>query len=187
MHGGDFVVRYEGASWRPTEIRAPGQHALWAMNSNTPGTLRFTVASTDPLERLELVLEGSSGTPSLFLEEALVVDGAGQPVAARMPSAETEVSTLPGGHELLQNYPNPFNAQTQITYRLPRTETLELQVYGLTGQLIRTLVDGVVSGGVHTVVWDGLNAAGESVSSGIYLVQLEAGNFIDTRRMLLLR
>ena len=187
IYGGDFVVRYDGATWQPTGIRVPGQNAIWAMGSDTPGTLRFTVASTDPLERLELVLEGASGMPSLTLEEALVVDGAGRPVAARMSLVETQVSILPGRYALMQNYPNPFNPQTHITYHVPGSEAVRLQLYSLTGQSIRTLVDGVVSGGAHTVVWDGRDASGEPVGSGVYLVRLEAGDFIDSRRMMLLR
>ena len=187
LYGGDFVVRYDGATWQPTGIRVPGQNAIWAMGSDTPGTFRFTVASTDPLERLELVLEGASGMPSLTLEEALVVDGAGRPVAARMSLVETQVSILPGRYALMQNYPNPFNPQTHITYHVPGSEAVRLQLYALTGQPIRTLVDGVVSGGAHTVVWDGRDASGEPVGSGVYLVRLEAGDFIDSRRMMLLR
>ena len=187
IHGGDFLVRYEGATWEPTGLRAAGQNAVWAMRSEAPGALRFTVASTEPLERLELLLEGASGTPSLSLEEALVVDGGGRPVAAEMPSVAAQVSALPGRFALLQNYPNPFNPQTHITYHLARREAVTLQLYALTGQSIRTLVRGTVSAGTHTVVWDGRDKAGELVSSGVYLVRLAAGDFVDTRRMMLLR
>ena len=187
IHGGDFLVRYEGATWQPTGLRAAGQNAVWAMRSEAPGTFRFTVASTATLERLELVLEGASGTPSLSLAEALVVDGGGRPVAAEMPSVAAQVSALPGRFALLQNYPNPFNPQTHITYHLARSEAVRLQVFALTGQSIRTLGQGVVSGGAHTVVWDGRDTAGEPVSSGVYLVRLEAGDFTDTKRMMLLR
>ena len=96
-----------------------------------------------------------------------------------------EVST---GFSLYANYPNPFNPTTTISYRLPARSRVELAIYNLLGQQIRTLVNADQPVGEHQVQWDGRNDAGKQVSSGIYFYQLKAGNsFLETKKMVLLR
>lgn len=88
---------------------------------------------------------------------------------------------------LSQNYPNPFNSQTTITYQVAQTCLVRLSIYALTGQFIRTLVDGNRPAGTHSVVWDGTDDAGQNVASGVYFCQMFAGSFSATRRLLLIR
>ncbi|RMH97260.1 MAG: T9SS C-terminal target domain-containing protein, partial [Calditrichaeota bacterium] len=94
---------------------------------------------------------------------------------------------LPAQFQLLQNYPNPFNPVTNVEFGLPNTEWVTLKVYDLLGREVKTLVDQRLPAGYHTVQWDGTNHAGQSVVSGVYLYRLEAGNFVQTRKMVLLR
>lgn len=89
--------------------------------------------------------------------------------------------------KLLSNYPNPFNPETMIRFQLPANSEVRLAVYSLTGRLVRTLVKGQRASGMHSVVWDATDDVGEPVSSGIYFYRLRAGDFVDTKRMLLLR
>ncbi len=91
-------------------------------------------------------------------------------------------SQLPPSFRLEDNYPNPFNPSTTIKYELPRTSHVTLKVYNILGSEVATLLDEEMSAGVHSVQWD---ASG--VSSGVYLYQLTAGKFVQTRRMVLLR
>ena len=100
---------------------------------------------------------------------------------------EEREADLPQRYALLQNYPNPFNPETRITYLLPRSEEVVLQVYTLTGQRLRTLADGAASGGLHTATWDGRDEAGRAVGSGVYLIRMQAGEFVATKRMALLQ
>ncbi len=88
---------------------------------------------------------------------------------------------------LEQNYPNPFNTSTVIRFRLPGGSHVNLRVYNLTGQLVRTLVEAQKPAGRHQVVWDGLNARGEHLSSGVYLYRIEAGDFRATKRLTMVK
>ena len=89
---------------------------------------------------------------------------------------------------LLSIHPNPFNPQTTISFDLPNSSAITVQIYDLTGRLVQTLASGeVMSAGLQSWTWLGRNAQGRDVSSGIYLVRLEAGQFQATGRMVLVR
>ncbi|NKB69944.1 MAG: T9SS type A sorting domain-containing protein [Candidatus Latescibacteria bacterium] len=95
---------------------------------------------------------------------------------------------LPETNELSQNFPNPFNPETTISFDLREAATVSLKIYDITGQLVRTLVqDRALSAGHYTQVWDGLNANGIKVGSGLYMYQLQAGDFIAQKKMTLLQ
>ncbi|HVP06337.1 MAG TPA: FlgD immunoglobulin-like domain containing protein, partial [Candidatus Acidoferrum sp.] len=94
---------------------------------------------------------------------------------------------LPQSYGLSQNYPNPFNPTTQISFALPKASQVELTVFNVLGQEVKTLVSGQMDAGSHTVVWDGTNSAGQSVSSGIYFYRISADQFSATKKMLMLK
>jgi hypothetical protein len=97
----------------------------------------------------------------------------------------------PKAFSLSQNYPNPFNPSTTITLDIPRTagkkELVNLTIYDVRGRRVRTLIDSSLAPGSHKIHWDGLNEKGDSVSSGIYLYQLRAGEETFTRKMVVIR
>jgi len=96
-------------------------------------------------------------------------------------------SQLPCGYALWQNYPNPFNPRTSIGYSVAREGVVRLSVYNVLGQQIVSLVDGSQGAGRHVVTWDGRDAGGQAVASGLYFCRLEAGDFVQSKKMLLLR
>lgn len=96
-------------------------------------------------------------------------------------------TALPEGFHLAQNYPNPFNPSTMIQYELLRAAQVQLAIYNLLGEKVRTLVDAKESVGVKQVTWDGRNERGERVSSGVYVYRVEAGEFRTARRLLLMK
>lgn len=97
------------------------------------------------------------------------------------------VSELPTTFELNQNYPNPFNAETQLQYQLAEKSQVTLKIYNLLGQEIRILVNDEKIAGYYTTHWDGKDANGILVGSGIYLCQMKAGSFISTRKLTILK
>jgi len=94
---------------------------------------------------------------------------------------------LPTSSQLFQNYPNPFNPKTVISYQLATGSDTELKIYNLLGQHIRTLVSTTQPEGSHQVEWDGKDDFGKDVASGVYVYQIKSNNFIDSRKMLLIR
>jgi len=89
--------------------------------------------------------------------------------------------------QLNQNYPNPFNPETMISFQLPHSEKVTLTVFNVQGKEIRTLVSSDFSAGTHQVKWDGRNNNGKIVASGVYLYRIDAGDFHQARKMLMLK
>jgi hypothetical protein len=88
---------------------------------------------------------------------------------------------------LFQNFPNPFNPVTLIEYQLPQPAQVDLAIYNLLGQKIKTLVNEKRGAGQFTVQWHGRNDQGRAMPSGVYLYRMRAGDYIDSKKMLLIR
>lgn len=95
-------------------------------------------------------------------------------------------SSIPQSFSLGQNFPNPFNPSTAIPFTLPRGGETKLTIYNIIGQNIRTLVNGYLSSGAHTAVWDGRGNSGTGVGAGIYFYLLTFGKETTARKMLLM-
>ncbi|MBI5266908.1 MAG: T9SS type A sorting domain-containing protein [candidate division Zixibacteria bacterium] len=96
-------------------------------------------------------------------------------------------SSLPKEYALEQNYPNPFNPTTNIAFALPTAGRVEVAVFNVLGQQVNSLVSEDLPAGNHTIVWDGRNSQGESVASGIYFYRIVAGDFSQTKKMMMLK
>ena len=110
-----------------------------------------------------------------------------------LPKATIETSVaeaegvVPEEFALAQNFPNPFNASTTIAFQLSLPSQVELAIYSISGQRVRTLISDSLPAGHHRLQWDGHNDRGEPVASGAYLYQLLAGDFVATRHLMLLK
>ncbi len=98
-----------------------------------------------------------------------------------------QVAQVPQRYTLLQNYPNPFNPSTTIRYALPEDAVVTLKVYNMNGQEVATLVNERQVAGSYEVRFDAINVQGGRLASGVYLYQVRAGNFTETRKMVLLK
>ena len=96
-------------------------------------------------------------------------------------------SYTPQAYTLYQNYPNPFNPATKIEYSVQQAGHVTIKVYNLRGEIVRTLVDEQRSMGEYAAVWDGKNDRGSGVASGQYFYQLSVGNFVTSKKLLLLK
>ena len=98
-----------------------------------------------------------------------------------------EPTQIPYQIILHQNYPNPFNPRTTIDFSIPQTDFVTFKIYNLEGLEITTLIKDKLSVGNHSIQWKATNNLGQPVSAGIYLYQIQAGEYISTKKMVLLK
>ena len=100
---------------------------------------------------------------------------------------EVVADFTPSNFELSQNYPNPFNPSTTIEFQVPQASDVNIIIYDMLGQEVKSLFAGQIQAGNYSVEWDGLNNSGSKMSSGSYIYRMTAGEFIDTKEMILLK
>ena len=94
---------------------------------------------------------------------------------------------IPEDFSVYQNYPNPFNPITSLRYDLPEQAQVTVIVYDQLGREVTQLVNTVQDAGFRSVHWDATDSFGKSVSAGVYLYQIRAGEFVQTKKMVLLK
>lgn len=102
-------------------------------------------------------------------------------------SVDEPADNFPREFVLYSNYPNPFNPTTTLQYDLPEDAQVKIMIYDLMGHEVRTLVNTHQISGFKSVVWDATNDLGKPVSAGVYLYQIQAGEFVQTKKMVLLK
>lgn len=195
VYAADIVLSYDKNQLTPVSINPVGL----AANSMTAfsiqdGVIKIELASADAL----------SGTGDLFQIQYQVVEGSSgsvlSPVAFTkfqvneidMKSFATDGSVamknMPTSFALDQNYPNPFNPSTNINYQVPENgRNVRIDIFNITGQLVRTLVNKTHNAGEYNVVWDGTNDVGQQVSSGVYFFRMASTGFVNTKKMVLMK
>jgi len=99
----------------------------------------------------------------------------------------TDKDVIPLQYFLHQNYPNPFNPVTTLRYDLPEDALVNITIYDMMGRQISTLVSSLQSAGYKSIQWNGTNDAGQPVSAGLYMYTIQAGEFRQTKKMVLLK
>jgi hypothetical protein len=129
-----------------------------------------------------------AASTSLRIASYELADGAGNVLSGEgQVLAIGTASSVPTRFALYPNYPNPFNPATQIAFDLASEVNVQLVIYNLMGQQVRTLVHQPMAAGAYRVTWNGLDDHNRPAGSGLYLYRLVAGNFTDTRKMILTR
>ncbi len=122
---------------------------------------------------------GDGNTISLYLIRAYV--------SYKTTDNDEVIELLPASYTLEQNYPNPFNPTTVISYSLSEMNNVQIKIYDVLGREVRSLLNEVKSAGKHSILWDGKDNFGNRVSSGTYFYQIIAGNFVQTRKMVMVK
>jgi hypothetical protein len=121
-----------------------------------------------------------------------ILDGVGQVTLKSEDMKDVKVTfndkiELPKAFALSQNYPNPFNPTTRFSIELPQVTDVQVVIYDILGRQIATLVNGQETAGYHTIEWDGRDTRGITVPSGIYFARMNAGEFTQTRKIMLMK
>ena len=95
--------------------------------------------------------------------------------------------TIPEQYTLHQNYPNPFNPRTSIRYDLPDNERVNIIIYDMLGRQVKQLVDEYQDAGFKSIIWDATNDFGKPAATGVYLCKIQAGEYMQTKKMVLLK
>ena len=194
--GGEFLLTWGIESDAAVDIilEQLSPSAVCVVNDRNPGQLRLTfidlesASDRQPL-RLRVGLRNDAAGSSIPLcVDGQLYDRQGIP-SWTVHFAQSIDGKLPATFSLGSNYPNPFNPSTVIPFELPQTGRITLQIYTLTGQRVRTLVDDSIAVGSHSVEWDGRDERGNLVGSGVYLYRLSVDDsrFSVSRRMILIK
>jgi hypothetical protein len=144
---------------------------------NIIGNYTFTGTASDIIK----ITDGGT-TGGTICADAIRIISYDKATGIHRPTIQSE-----RGFKLLQNYPNPFNQETQIKYQLPSQCDVKINVFNIKGQKIKTLITEKQSAGWHIVTWDGKDLNGDQLSSGIYIVQVEANGLKSVKQMMLTR
>jgi hypothetical protein len=98
-----------------------------------------------------------------------------------------QVTAVIKSFALLQNYPNPFNPSTTIEYQIPSEGIVNVKIFSINGQLVKSFENGHASSGSYTVTWDGKSDAGLSVASGLYIYQVSFSNSVIAKKMMFVK
>ncbi len=132
-------------------------------------------------------LSSEEGLPLIEAANAIINQLQGGLPKQGITNDTLEEQALPKAYTLEQNFPNPFNPITTINYNLPQTTKVTVTVFDMMGREVRILVNSVEQAGYKTVIWDSMDSYGQPVSGGIYILNIQAGKFSQTKKMVLLR
>lgn len=167
--------------WQLREISAQN-----SFNSHNSLRVHFGLGNATVID--SLVIEWPSDSIEVYTNLAAnhiytMTEGQGYTVL----SAKDHDANAPGEFHLQQNFPNPFNPATTIRFRLDGGARVQLKVYNMLGQEVRTLVHQTLSAGEHSVVWDGRDNSGITVASGVYIYRLTNGLSASARKMVFMK
>lgn len=179
---GSLVYAVENASGQVAGYGVTNTDGSFTVAELAPGTYTVTV------DKLDYSTASTTATPTYDPVTGVAIPSTVAPliIDAAVTAVETD-PVLPAEFVLEQNYPNPFNPSTQILFALPQAGKVSLIIYNLLGQKIMTLVDGTLASGTHAVNWNGRDARGLQLPSGVYFYSLKTSNFTATKRMILMK
>jgi len=164
-------------------VRDEQGNALGTVATDAQGMYQVDETLSGSVYTVEAQTQNSQSTSAEFTHEGLV-----SVVNLEFANtAQTENNIPSAGILSARNEPNPFNPQTSILLNMPATASVKLNVYNARGQLIRTLVDGQLYAGSHSITWNGTDNNGRAVSSGLYFYRVDSQGQSIVRKMALLK
>jgi len=173
----DTFVDDDGEILNYTVTRTNGEFPSWLIYDKETRT--FSGIPTKSAERItiKVAVKDATGASTSSVLRLTTVS------ATRVGSPEVS----PVEYRLKQNYPNPFNPVTAIPYTLAKPSNVTLTIYNAWGQVVRVLVNESRTEGEHVEAWDATDEMGKAVGSGLYFYRLDADDFTDMKKMMLLR
>jgi hypothetical protein len=202
LKGYGFTLTYDAQKFELVEV-TPGDDNLLTQGGVTPVFLEVTgpgkvqvanaisgegsVAGSGTVAQFVFNVKGEFDDAVRFeIDNGILIDG-DRLLNPVLTLDVLEIQTTPTEFALRQNYPNPFNPETTIKFDLAESGQVELRIYNMVGQVVRTLVDENQAAGRYSIRWDGRDDRGLTVSSGIYFYSLRADKFRAVKKLMLLK
>ena len=166
---------------------SPGAGTIARMYFTVAPTGTDTVITIDSTTYLSLITTALTLTSADADRRIVPIFNKGSVKIEGTTGVDDGTDRLPHAYELAQNYPNPFNPTTEIAFSLPKPGNVQLEVYNIMGQRVRTLVNGFMPAGNNRISFDSRSDNGLPLSSGVYFYRLAAGTFSQTRKMVLVK
>jgi len=175
-----FAIRIDGA-----RVEASGVAISWANNLNTYSSSWKLYSRAGSV--LTEVADMITTTSYTFAATGNRIEFAIIKIGLSTTDVKASKNDLPSIFQLEQNYPNPFNPTTKINYAVKEFSHIRIAVYNILGQEVATLVNGELATGRYSIDWNGMNYNNEAISSGIYFYRMTAGNYVETKKMILIK
>jgi hypothetical protein len=179
--------------WEQTHDPDPVEEIHYQLVYATDWADSSTYVFSDLLEDTSLTVTLEDNSQYYWIVVAMDTDGFMVGSNENMPNTmvvgtlSIDGADIPEVFALHQNYPNPFNPTTQIKYDLPEDAMVSIIIYDLMGRSIKSLVNSQQSAGYRSIQWNATNNLGEPVSAGMYIYMIQAGEFRQTKKMVLLK
>ncbi len=195
VYSADIELSFDGTQLKPISVKAVGVAGNATMaESKKDGSIRILLASTDAFAASGSIVEvtfealdnvrGLVKTPISFTK--LMVNETN--AQSKATESFITIKGKPSKFTLDQNYPNPFNPSTTISYQVPENgQRVKIEIYDITGQKVRELINTAQDAGEYRVTWDGLNDNGVRTSTGVYIYRMTSGSFTSVKKMLMLK
>ncbi len=193
----DNVVPTAPANVTPKVISTSQIDLAWEPATDNSGSVKYKIYRNGALQQTTAnttYADTGLNPATLYCYTVSAIDSAGNESSKSSQACATTATTGVASHEsgpleykLFQNHPNPLRPETEIRFQLPGASRVVIKIYNSVGIEIRTLLQASFAAGSHSVRWDGKDDRGNPLANGIYLYQLRAGNFSQTKRMTLLR
>ena len=199
---GSFLYHITDSSASETTINAGGFLVIWADADPEQGPLHVDFILNSGGDDIGIydpdgsaIIEMSFSSQSEDTSYGRYPDGADtwqfmNPTPGMANTQELSLNNnivIPDQYMVYQNYPNPFNPVTTLRYDLPENSLVNITIYDMLGRQVKTLINHTQDAGYKSIIWDATNDYGKPVSAGIYLYRIQAGKYISTKKIVLLK
>ena len=157
------------------------------MSSSIASTIEIPMATTEGNWNIRIILEDDLGAITNLGPNDLADLNFQNYIYVSNTILTSNYENMPNQYLLHQNYPNPFNPITTLKYNVPEKILVRISIFDISGNLIKMLVNEVKNAGSYSARWGAINNNGQPVSAGVYFYKIQAGNFVDTKKLILLK
>jgi len=157
------------------------------MSSSIASTIEMPMATTEGNWNIRIILEDDLGAITNLGPNDLANLNFQNYIYVSNTILRSNYENMPNQYLLHQNYPNPFNPITTLRYNVPEKILVSISIFDISGNPIKMLVNEVKNAGFYSARWGAINDNGQPVSAGVYFYKIQAGNFVDTKKMILIK